>query len=150
MGSHSIPHFSELPSALLLVNSNATRRPGPPGPQTADREFLFIDAQADISQSIGIGRQKKAFLSKIAHQRRKQEAIDRLGLSCSTSRWISQNDEQHDQETRNVKENPTQVVTYMSQSYGDPFCTFSLPMSDSMNMYFYHCRWPTSCQPHLM
>jgi hypothetical protein len=32
--------------------------------QADKREFMFVDVQADISQTFGVGKQKKAFLSK--------------------------------------------------------------------------------------
>jgi hypothetical protein len=108
---------------------------------------MFVDFQADVSQAIGVGRQKKAFLSKVAHQRRKQESINRLKYSRPFSNNVSQ-EGNPPQRTAPSEANSMQVPTkrgiwsltrYVGQGYVDPFDTYSVPMTDAMNMYFYHC-----------
>ncbi|KAL2802019.1 hypothetical protein BJX63DRAFT_416053 [Aspergillus granulosus] len=116
-------------------------------PTTTEHRFLFVDTQDDVSQVFGVGREKMAFLSKLAHQRRKKESIARLR---STQRTKSQ-------QTAATQENPTQqqqeglrqalrrqgsrVLTgYLGQGYVDPFDTSSVVMTDAMNMYFHHFR----------
>ncbi|GFF34852.1 hypothetical protein IFM51744_02589 [Aspergillus udagawae] len=119
-----------------------------PGPSKEERGFMFVDFQADVSQAIGVGRQKKAFLSKLAHQRRKQESINRLKYSRPFSNNVSQ-EGNPPQRTAPSEANSMQVPTkrgicsltrYVGQGYVDPFDTYSVPMTDAMNMYFYHYR----------
>ncbi|KAL3481514.1 hypothetical protein BJX99DRAFT_253438 [Aspergillus californicus] len=58
-------------------------RSGPTTEPPATRNFLFVDTQDDVSQEYGVGREKMAFLSKLAYQRKKKDAIARL-------RWVRQ------------------------------------------------------------
>jgi hypothetical protein len=94
-----------------------------------------------------------AFLSKLAHQRKKKESIARLR---PRQHAIKAEREKGDQETS--PEGLMQALTvqrkcalpgYLGQGYVDPFDTSSIAMADSMNMYFHHCmvifspnRWP--------
>lgn len=53
-------------------------------PSTKEHSYLFINAQDDVSQAFGVGRQKKVFLTKLAHQRRKKESIEKLNYIQGT------------------------------------------------------------------
>jgi hypothetical protein len=133
------------PSKTSLVEFNAFSRPQR---LTNRRNFLFVDVQADVSQRIGVGRQKKAFLAENAHQKRKQASIERLKSSQYSSQIALQVDKKS-QEVGKQKIDSTQVqircdigsltTAYMSQGYVDPFCTYSVSMTESMNMYLHHC-----------
>ncbi|KAL4872324.1 hypothetical protein BDV12DRAFT_210839 [Aspergillus spectabilis] len=91
--------------------------PLPPGPSTDGRSFMFVDSHADVSQAVGVGRQKKAFLSKLAHQRRKKQ-LQRTVLA-----------EEHFVQIQ-TRRGVWSLTGYVGQ----------VPMTDAMNMYFYHYR----------
>ncbi|KAL2844089.1 hypothetical protein BJY01DRAFT_248334 [Aspergillus pseudoustus] len=105
-----------------------------------ERSFLFIDSQDDVSQERGVGRQKMAFLSKVAHQRRKRESVERLKHTRSTK--TPENTPGDEEEERSMHAVTTQgrvaLTGYMGQGYVDPFNARPVRMTDSMNMYFHH------------
>jgi hypothetical protein len=109
-------------------------------------EFMFVNTQADVSQRVGIGKQKKAFLARNAHQRRKKEAVDRLKLSQPYKGCTPQHGEK---EVENVHGNETHIHPTInnisavpSRNHADPFCACPVPMSNAMHMYFRHCTPP--------
>jgi hypothetical protein len=120
-----------------------------PTPQPAHRGFMFVDTRADVSQCVSIGRQKKSFLARNAHQRRKKEALDRLKLPQP---YRGSTPQQGEKEVENVHGNktrihdnymfPVRVSTVISQNLADPFCAYPVPMSNAMHMYFRHCTSP--------
>ncbi|KAL2808316.1 hypothetical protein BJX63DRAFT_424701 [Aspergillus granulosus] len=96
------------------------------------REFMFVN--------------KKAFLSRISHQRKQQASIHRLMVFGSFSSRVSQDDKQASE--RANLENPKiaaagwcepPLIRYLGQGYVDPFSIYSLPLTDSMNMHLHHC-----------
>lgn len=104
-----------------------------------EQRFLFINSQDDVCQAFGLGREKKVFLSRVAHQKRRKQSIERLKHSQRTEKYYR---------TADTKELFMQALTsqgrcaltgYVGQGYVDPFQTRSVPMTDSMNMYFHHC-----------
>ncbi|KAL6233636.1 hypothetical protein BDW75DRAFT_231833 [Aspergillus navahoensis] len=115
---------------------------------TCRAQRLFA-SQSFNKQAIGVGRQKKAFLTENAHQRRKQASIERL-KSSQYSLKNALHDNKQGQDVGQQKKNPTQVQircdvgsltpAYLSQGYVDPFCTYSVPMTKSMNMYLHHYK----------
>ncbi|KAL4862747.1 hypothetical protein BDV12DRAFT_178396 [Aspergillus spectabilis] len=133
------------PSKTSLIESNASLRPKK---LTNRRDFLFVDVQADVSQRVGVGRQKKVFLSENAHQRRKQASIERLKSSQYSLNSALQDDNQSQEVGKSKNSTQVQIrcdmgsltTAYMSQGYVDPFCTYSVPMTDSMNMYLHHYK----------
>ncbi|KAL2811748.1 hypothetical protein BJX63DRAFT_398170 [Aspergillus granulosus] len=125
--------------------------------RTDEREFMFVDVQADT------GRGKKAFVLKRFHQRKKQASIDRLRSSQLSSRMLatgfpsSSSGISGDSKQGQSQEEGMEITTnrymgiqrrcdmspfirYMKQGYVDPFDTVAVPMTYSMNMYFYHYR----------
>ncbi|CEL01060.1 Putative Aspergillus nidulans repeat 3 region of R2-C RNA from SpoC1 gene cluster (Fragment) [Aspergillus calidoustus] len=142
----NISIFPSLEASLLI--DEGTWRPTPP---PAHHGFMFVNTQADVSQCVGIQRQKKAFLARNAHQRRKKEAVDRLKLPQPYRGSAPQRGEK---EVENVHRNKTQihpphdnsmlparVSAVLSQNHADPFCAYPVPMSSAMHMYFRHYRF---------
>ncbi|KAL3484336.1 hypothetical protein BJX62DRAFT_218849 [Aspergillus germanicus] len=137
-----------LPLAMVVQFNRDECRLGPTtGTSMTGRDFLFVDTQNDVSQEFGIGREKMAFLSKLAHQRKKKESIARLRSRQHAMR--AERRAHGDQGTETKKEGPIQALTlqrkcaltgYLGQGYVDPFDTSSIAMTDSMNMYFHHFR----------
>ncbi|KAH6974904.1 hypothetical protein EDB80DRAFT_741296 [Ilyonectria destructans] len=131
--------------------------------------FLFIDSQADNAKSSTVSKQKQAFLLKKYHREKKQASIDRLKALKSSSNpypWLGYLDsnlptpenDKEDHESQNLHACPKRGVTrsemwslkaYLSQGYADPFSSYAVHMTDSMNMYFHHFRIHTvaSCYP---
>jgi hypothetical protein len=118
---------------------------------------VFIDALSDLPEKQA---QKQAYLLKKYHRNRKQVAIDRLRSSkestsvvhhgtCSTARRNVSHLECTDplcscnQDTsRNiiVRSRKWPAKDLLGQSYIDPFNVAGVQMSDSMNLYFHHCK----------
>ncbi|KAL2841778.1 hypothetical protein BJX68DRAFT_270962 [Aspergillus pseudodeflectus] len=98
-----------------------------------------------MSQTVGVGRQKKAFLSKQTHQRRKQESIKRLKYSRPLWKNVSQERNQLQRSSPSDSDESSQgdvgpLTKYVGQGYVDPFDTASIQMTNAMNMYFHHYR----------
>ncbi|GAM43110.1 hypothetical protein TCE0_044r17654 [Talaromyces pinophilus] len=108
-------------------------------PLTKGRSFLFINVQDDASQSFGVGRQKKAFLSKVSHQRRKKESIERLHCIRDTKGCQGTGTA-----TESFKEAPTRqsrlaLTGYLGQDYMGPFDANSVTTTTT--------RTKCSCRP---
>ncbi|KAL2794742.1 hypothetical protein BJX66DRAFT_325100 [Aspergillus keveii] len=116
-----------------------------PGPSKDGGGFMFINFQGDMSQTVGVGRQKKAFLSKQTHQKRKQESINRLRYSRPLWKNVLQERNQLERSSPSNSDESSQgeigpLTQYIGQGYVDPFDTASVHMTDAMNMYFHHYR----------
>jgi hypothetical protein len=107
-------------------------------PSTTQASFMFVDTQNDLSQEFGVGREKMAFLSKLAHRRRKKESIQRLKTSqrANNQQLTTSEDLVMQGATR---QGAWTLNGYLGQGYVDPFDTSSVAMTDSMNLYFHHC-----------
>lgn len=158
-----------MPEVLALSSSNDIRPVMPPlaeiptraagPPHAKPRTFLFIDAKSDLPQNQG---QKKAYLLKKYHRRRQQVAIERLkpskdsfisrhGLKCLATGHSKNDRSECDDPTctckkeeasrlLNTRSKVLPVTNLLGQSYIDPFGVTGVEMSDSMNLYFHHCR----------
>ncbi|KAL3457548.1 hypothetical protein BJX64DRAFT_295850 [Aspergillus heterothallicus] len=84
------------------------RLPLRPGPVTEGRDFLFVDHQADVSQSNGVRRLKKSFLARHARRKSRQEAIERLNYLSPLRRSVAEQAKQT-QRTAPSEENSLQV-----------------------------------------
>jgi hypothetical protein len=91
-----------------------------------------------MSQEFGVGREKKVFLSRLAHQRRKKQSIDRLKYAKSIGNGHGLADREPFMQAL-TNQGRFSLTGYVGQGYVDPFHTRSVPMNDSMNMYFHHC-----------
>ncbi|KAJ0425200.1 hypothetical protein BJY00DRAFT_274956 [Aspergillus carlsbadensis] len=116
-----------------------------PGPSKGEGSFMFINFQGDMSQTVGVGRQKKAFLSKQTHQKRKQESIKRLKYSRPLWKNTPQESTRIQRSSPSESDESSQgdigpLTRYVGQGYVDPFDTASIQMTDAMNMYFHHYR----------
>ncbi|CEN61055.1 hypothetical protein ASPCAL07722 [Aspergillus calidoustus] len=131
-----------------VPDSGSTKRkpsllePSPPDkcePSTTQRSFMFVDTQNDLSQEFGVGREKMAFLSKLAHRRRKKESIQRLKATqrANNQQLATSEDLVMQGATR---QGAWKLNGYLGQGYVDPFDTSSVAMTDSMNLYFHHFR----------
>jgi hypothetical protein len=115
--------------------------------RTEERNFLFIDVQADTSQHSGVGREKKVFCSTNSHRRRREAALARLRDQIYSIRKTRQDGDRigeahnatHESAESAIHHAMWSLISYMSQGYVDPFSTYAIPMTESMNMYFYHC-----------
>ncbi|KAJ0419810.1 hypothetical protein BJY00DRAFT_285557 [Aspergillus carlsbadensis] len=103
------------------------------------RSFLFVDTQDDVSQEFGVGREKMAFLSKLAHQRRKKESVARLRSTQRTQGQLTATTREALSHTP-LRQRGWALTGHLGQGYVDPFDTSSVAMTDSMNMYFHHFR----------
>jgi hypothetical protein len=159
--SRSSPSYSDVSSStssevsFTPVNTIPYRTgPSRPRQQTT---FVFIDALSDLPEKQA---QKQAYLLKKYHRNKKQVAIDRLrsskesnsvvhhatcsaaprkvshlgctDLLCSCSQGPSQNIA--------VRSKRWPARDLLGQSYIDPFNVTGVQMSDSMNLYFHHCK----------
>ncbi|KAH7176191.1 hypothetical protein EDB81DRAFT_33312 [Dactylonectria macrodidyma] len=152
-------HDSSPPTAQILPCRTA--RPSDRPKQKP--AFLFIDSQADNAKSSTVSKQKQAFLLRKYHQEKKQASIDRLKAPKSSSKpyprlgypnsnFPTTENDKEGQESQNLHAYPKRGVTrsemwslkaYLSQGYADPFSSYAVHMTDSMNMYFHHCAWAT-------
>ncbi|KAH7186711.1 hypothetical protein DER44DRAFT_681546 [Fusarium oxysporum] len=161
--SNSATSSSESYDALPCRTARPKLKPKP------KPTFLFIDAQADNAKNSTVSKQKQAFLLKRYHREKKQASIDRLKVPKPPSKLLPllgylgpnhpapENDKEH-QETESLHACPKQramrsemwsLKAYLSQGYVDPFSSYAVHMTDSMNMYFHHFRIHTiaSCYP---
>lgn len=90
-------------------------------PSTEERSFLFVNVQDDASQAFGVGRQKKAFLSKAAHQRKKKEAIERLNYIQGTKGRQTTGTDTESFTQRRTRQSRLALTGYSGQDYVDPF-----------------------------
>jgi hypothetical protein len=91
-----------------------------------------------MCQQFGVGREKKIFLSTLAHQRRKKQSIKRLKYAIPTEKAFVTADTVPFMQAI-TSQGRYSLTGYVGQGYVDPFHTRSVPMNDSMNMYFHHC-----------
>jgi hypothetical protein len=91
-----------------------------------------------MCQDFGVGREKKIFLSRLAHQRRKKQSIERLKYAKPTKKYYGTADTVPFMQAI-ASEGRYSLTEYVGQGYVDPFQTRSVPMNDSMDMYFHHC-----------
>ncbi|KAF9784171.1 hypothetical protein IL306_008263, partial [Fusarium sp. DS 682] len=150
--SNSVTSSSESHDALPCRTARPNLKPKPKS------TFLFIDAQADNAKDSTVSKQKQAFLLKRYHREKKQASIDRLKAPKPPSKLLPllgylgpnhsapENDKEH-QEPENLHACPKQramrsemwsLKAYLSQGYVDPFSSYAVLMTDSMNMYFHH------------
>lgn len=140
------------------------RSPKPAKPQSS---FLFIDYQEEKSQNKKLRYEKHGFLLKNYHRRRKQASIQRLKTQTTapTDRLLvnhSTNKQSTADKADSTREHDRWVVdadisrrapgqaalrsemwslrAFLSQGSVDPFSASAVTMSDSMNMYFHHCK----------
>ncbi|KAL4873112.1 hypothetical protein BDV12DRAFT_209104 [Aspergillus spectabilis] len=146
-------------------------------PATAQTTFLFIDSQADNPQNQALKKEKQAFLLKNYNRRKRQAAIERLKPSkpapsgrlhlentpanAPSTKQINstgEEDQEYQQSSDTFDDLAGHAVTrsemwslkaYLSQGYKDPFSSYAVEMSDSMNLYFHHFRIHTiaACYP---
>ncbi|KAL4860653.1 hypothetical protein BDV12DRAFT_191576 [Aspergillus spectabilis] len=115
--------------------------------RTDHREFMFVPVQANDPQAAKVRKQAKAFVSKNHYQRKKQASIDRLKPQPFPTR-VSQNNK-HTQEAANAhngtlfqvrRQRRPSLTTCPSQHYGNPFSSYSMPMTATLSMYLHHYR----------
>ncbi|KAL2841027.1 hypothetical protein BJY01DRAFT_217937 [Aspergillus pseudoustus] len=125
-----------------------------PAPAQGGRDFMFVDHQADVSRTNGVRTQKKSFLARHARQKLRQESINRLKYSrplwSNIPREAKQLERTAPSEDKLEEDNSMQIegrrhpifslTEHVGQGYVDPFDTYSVPMTDAMNMYFHHYR----------
>ncbi|KAL3451512.1 hypothetical protein BJX65DRAFT_220312 [Aspergillus insuetus] len=125
---------------VVQFNRDVCRSDPTTGPPTTGRSFFFVDTQDDVSQEFGVGREKMAFLSKLAHQRRKKESVARLRADQRTRSQRTAATQEGFTHALTRQGRSTDLTGYLGQGYVDPFDTSSVVMTDSMNMYFHHFR----------
>ncbi|KAL4874871.1 hypothetical protein BJY04DRAFT_202963 [Aspergillus karnatakaensis] len=123
-------------------SSSSSGSSSEPSPHLA-HEFMFVDVLNDLSQTFGVGRQKKAFLSRNSHLRKKQASIDRLKISQSAPIRVSK----QSQLAHRTASPPdatiwgdSLVTANNGQGDVDPFSTCSIPITARMSVYLHHYR----------
>ncbi|KAL4865316.1 hypothetical protein BDV12DRAFT_188271 [Aspergillus spectabilis] len=142
------------------------------------KTFLFIDSQADIPENQALKKTKQTFLLKNYNRRKRQAAIDRLKLSKpspstrlriehpsasdpsnpehSTSTGGEDHVYQHASESiESIAQNAAtmsemwSIRADVSQGYTDPFSSYGVDLTNSINLYLHHFRSRTmpACYP---
>jgi hypothetical protein len=116
---------------------------------------MFVHVQADLSEGSTLNQQKKIFLSKNTYHKKQQDSIQRLHDSVSLPKRASHNEERNS-DAANL-EKVLLIAARMFQSpltgrigHGyavDPFRTHAMSVTASVDMYLYHCAWPTRPLP---
>ncbi|KAL2856500.1 hypothetical protein BJY01DRAFT_242838 [Aspergillus pseudoustus] len=119
------------------------------------RDFMFVDFAGESSARGPFGKRERVFVHKRFHQKKKQASIDRL-----RSRFPDENKAKNSQdeaadadEKVKIKRNalihlrqayrdsgPLHIPVRPSQTHGDPFSTFAMPMTGKLWMYLQHYR----------
>ncbi|KAL3476610.1 hypothetical protein BJX99DRAFT_246796 [Aspergillus californicus] len=135
-------------------------------PAKSQPTFLFIDSQADNPKNKALKNEKQAFLLKNYNSRKRQAAIERLKPSkpSPSARLRFENtpantpsikhidstneeDQEYQQSSNLARHTATRSEMWslkacLSQGYKDPFSSYAVEMSDSMNLYFHHSCYP--------
>jgi hypothetical protein len=127
--------------------------------------FLFIDAQDDLSMSSATSKQKRAFLQREFRRKQKEASTQRLKSSIQpfraqlplryrpaptnldkgvgpSGRSVPAADDENDFTHTKSKQMIVRInspMTLVSQAFTDPFASSAVEMTSSLNSYFDHC-----------